>query len=75
MIPKDFEFLWKVTDCHERLCNTLKILESDCGDGPIAKATKQKLRDQRTQLRALIYALIHRCEPPVDLPDNWESIS
>jgi hypothetical protein len=73
MIPKDFEFLWKVTDCHERLCKTLKHFESECGDGPVAEAVKQKLRDQRAQLRALIYALLYGGEPPVDLPDNWES--
>lgn len=72
MIPKDFEFLWKVTDCHERLCTALKALEADCGDSEIGQKTKQHLANQRTQLRALIYALLHGGEPPVDLPDNWE---
>lgn len=72
MIPKDFEFLWKVTDCHERLCKTLKELESGCGDGEIGQETKRHLTNQRTQLRALMYALLHGGEPPVDLPDNWE---
>jgi hypothetical protein len=75
MIPKDFEFLWKVTDCHERLCKTLKDLEADCGDGPIGDALKKNLQKQRTKLRELIYALMHGGEPPVDLPDNWESRS
>lgn len=72
MIPKDFEFLWKVTDCHERLCAALKALEADCGDGAVGQKARQHLAGQRTQLRALIYALLHGGEPPVDLPDNWE---
>lgn len=75
MIPKDFAFLWKVTDCHERLCESLKALEADCGDGEIGEQAKQHLRNQRTQLRSLIYALLHGGEPPVDLPDNWEAKS
>lgn len=72
MIPKDFEFLWKVTDCHERLCKALKELEADCGEGEVGQETKRHLANQRAQLRALIYALLHGGEPPVDLPDNWE---
>ena len=75
MIPKDFAFLWKVTDCHERLCKTLKELESGCGDTEVGQETKRHLANQRTQLRALMYALLHGGEPPVDLPDNWESKS
>jgi hypothetical protein len=75
VIPEDFAFLWKITDCHERLCATLKELEADCGDGEIGQATKQHLANQRTQLRSLIYSLLHGGEPPVDLPDNWESKS
>jgi hypothetical protein len=76
MNPKDyFAFLWKLTNCHEQLCEALKALEADCGDGPAGVAARAVLQRQRSDLRALIYALLHGGEPPVDLPDNWESPS
>jgi hypothetical protein len=75
MIPKDFAFLWKVTDCHERLCKSLRALEADCGDGPVGEQAKRHLQNQRTQLRSLIYTLLHGGESPIDLPDNWEGES
>jgi hypothetical protein len=75
LIPEEFAFLWKVTDCHERLCATLRKLEADCGDGEIGQATKRQLAEQRVQLRNLIYSLLYGGEPPFDLPDNWEDKS
>ena len=73
MIPERMRLLWELMDAHAEYMKSLKEAESYCGDGPIGKKAKALLKETRDKARRHLYATLYGCEPPADLPDNWET--
>jgi hypothetical protein len=73
MIPSQIKLLWKIMDAHAEMTKLSQELESECGDGPAGRKAKLYLQAGRDEARRLIYSILHGCEPPDNLPDNWEA--
>jgi hypothetical protein len=73
MIPERIELLWKVMDAHAEMVKLSQELESECGDGPAGRNAKLHLQADRDKARRLVYSILYGCEPPDNLPDNWEA--
>ena len=68
--PSDDELLEMIKERVTELIESLKVVEQHCGS-----PHKEQVRRKINVYKRLLYGAIYGHQPPVDLPDNWESTS
>lgn len=74
-LPTDEQLLEWIKDAIEELIHATKALQDDCGTGSAGLKTKAELQRKSELYRKILYATLHGCQPPCDLPDNWGAAS